>query len=166
MNSYIYSIYTPKDFNKEKNTRHHILYYTDENVWIVPKAFNRTCINPRIFYSLKKKLNIGPITILDKTNPEMKWCYIAGHINRSGYNFLIANTPLRELPVFPDMSNVYNKIEGLRPIVVHTVGPDRFNYVGGSKIIVSESVGLVSPLWHYIKTKVYACTYIETPPFI
>ena len=112
----------------------------------------------RTFYDLKKQLNIECITILDKTIPSVKGCYITDHVNRSGFNFLIAKTPINKLPVFPGMSNIYNEIEGLRPIVVHTVGPDRFISVEDPKIIISESVGLISPLWHYVKTKVYART--------
>ena len=158
MINYIYTIHSPERYDKKTDTKNHVLYYTDENICVVPRAFDSTCVNPKTFYDLKKKLDIDYITILDKTTPSVKECYIADHVNRAGFNFLIAKTPINKLPVFPSMSNIYNEIDGLRPIVVHTVGPDRFVSVEDPKIIISESVGLISPLWHYVKTKVYACT--------
>ena len=83
---------------------------------------------------------------------------VSARIGDSGFNFLIGKTPIDKLSVFPSMSNIYNEIDGLRPIVVHTVGPDRFVSVEDTKIIISESIGLISPLWHYVKTRVYART--------
>ena len=156
MINYIYTIHSPEIYDKKTDTKNHILYYTDENIYMVPRAFDSACVNPRTFYDLKKQLNIECITILDKTIPSVKGCYIKDHVNRAGFNFLIAKTPINELSVFPSMSNIYNEIDGLRPIVVHTVGPDRFVTVEDTKIIISESIGLISPLWHYVKTKVYA----------
>ena len=158
MINYIYTIHSPETYDKTTDTKNHILYYTDENIYMVPRAFDSACVNPRTFYDLKKQLNIECITILDKTIPSVKGCYITDHVNRAGFNFLIAKTPINELSVFPSMSNIYNEIDGLRPIVVHTVGPDRFVSVEDTKIIISESIGLISPLWHYVKTKVYART--------
>ena len=158
MINHIYTIHSPEKYDKKEDTKNHILYYVGENICMVPKVFNSACVNPETFYDLKKQLDIDYITILDKTIPSVKGCYIEDHVNRSGFNFLIGKTPINELPVFPGMSNIYNEIEGLRPIVVHTVGPDRFISVEDPKIIISESVGLISPLWHYVKTKVYART--------
>lgn len=158
MINHIYTIHSPEKYDKKEDAKNHILYYAGESICMVPKVFNSECVNPETFYDLKKQLDINYITILDKTIPGVKGCYIADHVNRSGFNFLIGKTPINELPVFPGMSNIYNEIEGLRPIVVHTVGPDRFISVEDPKIIISESVGLISPLWHYVKTKVYART--------
>ena len=58
MINYIYTIHSPEIYDKKKDTKNHILYYTDENIYMVPRAFNSACVNPRIFYDLKKQLNI------------------------------------------------------------------------------------------------------------
>ena len=79
------------------------------------------------------------------------------HINQAGTNFLIGNTPEVGLPTFPDMSNIYNEIKDLKKNIVYTVGPKRFlNSVVLEGKIISHSVGLVSPVWHYVGVKVYA----------
>ena len=47
------------------------------------------------------------------------------------------------------MTHIYKHAE--KPdIIVHTIGPDRFNISPKSKEIISESIGIVSPVWHYI----------------
>ena len=88
---------------------------------------------------------------------------IVDHVNRSGTNFLIGETPVKNFPVFPDMSKIYNIIPGYKQVVVHTLGPSRFLKQYKQKQITSESVGLISPIWHYIGVNVYAkttCTLI------
>ena len=83
------------------------------------------------------------------------------HVNRSGYNFLIGRTHELDLPRFPDMSNIYNAIPNLSTVNVHTVGPKRFDSATSDKVVLSEAVGLVAPIWHYVRVKVFAKT-IET----
>ena len=38
----------------------------------------------------------------------------------------------------------------LKKITVHTVGPKRFKNKPVSNQIISESIGLLSPIWHYV----------------
>ena len=60
--------------------------------------------------------------------------------------------------LFPDMSNIYHAIPNLNTLTVHTVGPERFDSATSSKVVLSEAVGLIAPLWHYVRVKVYAKT--------
>ena len=77
-------------------------------------------------------------------------------MNRSGINFLKGNTPQKGLPTFPDMSCVYNQIAKLKKVVVHTVGPTLFESKNPNSLVISESVGIVAPIWHYVQVKVFA----------
>ena len=74
-------------------------------------------------------------------------------------NFLIGNTPFKNLPTFPDITSIYNKIKGYDQVVVHTVGPRRFKTFSEKNTLVSEIVGLVAPVWYYIGTKIFAKSY-------
>ena len=82
--------------------------------------------------------------------------WIKDHINRSGFNFLSVKTPFKNFPMFPDVSKIYQQIEGLNGVIVHSVGPKRFRESGENKEIISESVALVAPIWYYIGVRVSA----------
>ena len=116
-------------------------------------------INPRSIYNLKKKFNIKEITIYDRVKNKKREACIINHVNRTGINFLIGNTPFKTFPRFPDMTKIYNKIKGLDQVVVHTVGPSRFEKPLEKNILISESVGLIAPIWYYVGTKIFARTY-------
>ena len=91
-------------------------------------------------------------------NLDKETCII-NHINRSGTNFLIGNTPFKNLPTFPDITSIYNKIKGYDQVVVHTVGSRRFKTFSEKNTLVSEIVGLVAPVWYYVGTKIFAKSY-------
>ena len=156
MNLPKYSLIPPIKYDNKTILHHHAIYTTKKNRFIVPVAFDGNTINPKNFLKLKTDLGIHSITIIDRVKPKHSKGYISNHVNRSGYNFLIGKTPARGLPRFPDMTNIYNKIPGLKPISVHTVGPKRFVLKLDTANVVSESVGLVAPVWHYVKIKVFA----------
>ena len=86
------------------------------------------------------------------------------HINRSGISFLIAETPLKDRPTFPDMSKVYGEKSGETVI---TVGPDRFVENDKQKTkITSEALAPIASLWHYVgvSLQAYGCgNNIATP---
>ena len=52
--------------------------------------------------------------------------------------------------MFPDMSNIYHPIENFKKITVHTLGQYPFAHNLKSDNIISEFVGLISPIWHYV----------------
>mgnify|MGYP001390251370 FL=1 len=161
MNLIMYGLQAPNDYNLKSTLLNHKLYTKQKKLFLVPNKFDGKTINPESFLKLKGKMKIKSTLLIDKTIPEDKRLCIANHVNRSGYNFLIGKTPVANLPRFPDMSKIYNEISGLESAVVHTVGPERFRLRQESNNVVSESVGLVAPVWHYVGVKVFAQNFID-----
>ena len=128
----------------------HFIYEIDNKTIIVPIKFRKENINPENFLKLKQKLNIENILIYDRTNPFCKNACIVDHVNGSGFNFFIGAKTIKGFPMFPDMSKIYNPIKDSKKIRVHTVGPKRFKNKTVSNQIISESIGLLSPIWHYV----------------
>ena len=157
----MYGLQAPNDYNLKSTLLNHKLYTKQKKLFLVPNKFDGKTINPESFLKLKGKMKIKSTLLIDKTIPEDKRLCIANHVNRSGYNFLIGKTPVANLPRFPDMSKIYNEISGLESAVVHTVGPERFRLRQESNNVVSESVGLVAPVWHYVGVKVFAQNFID-----
>ncbi len=156
MNIPNYSLIPPTKYDNKTILHSHALYAVRKNKFIVPVVFDGNTINPKNFLKLKNDLGIHSITVVDRLKPKHPKVYISNHVNRSGYNFLIGKTPAQDLPRFPDMTNIYNKIPGLKPVSVHTVGPERFKLKLDTKNVISESVGLTAPVWHYVGINVFA----------
>ena len=53
------------------------------------------------------------------------------------------------------MSKIYNTIANLEKVVVHTLGTENFSKKNETNIVISEMIGLVSPVWHYVGVKVF-----------
>ena len=156
MNLVFYNCNLPKIFQDRKTVFEHSLYYVKNTKILVPKTFCEETINPLNFFSLKQKLSFNSICIIDKVYPDNGPVCIIDHVNRSGFNFLAGKTPVKNLPTFPDMSRIYNPIKDLKQVVVHTVGPKRFHKEKNVSQIISESVGLLSPVWHYVGVGVFS----------
>ena len=159
MKKHTYSLFPPKNFISSFKKHKHTIFEKETHTHIVPEKLNQLCLNPRSVSNLTKDLSIKKIVILDRViNLEQQAC-IVGHVNRSGTNFLIGNTPYKKHPQFPDMSKIYTPIKGLDKIVVHTVGLERFFKFKDCKYYISEAVGLIAPVWHYIGIEVSSKTY-------
>ena len=161
MNLTMYGLQAPNDYNLKSTLLSHKLYTKQKKLFLVPNKFNDTIIDPKNFLKLKEKMKIKKIFLIDKTISKNKRLCITNHVNRSGYNFLIGKTPIANLPRFPDMSKIYNEISGLESAAVHTVGPERFHLRPKSNNVISESVGLIAPVWHYVGVKVFAQNFID-----
>ena len=157
----MYGLQAPNDYNLKSTLFSHKLYTKQKKLLLVPNKFDDTIIDPKNFLKLKEKMKIKETLLIDKTIPKNKRMCITNHVNRSGYNFLIGKTPIANLSRFPDMSKVYNEISGLESAVVHTVGPERFHLRPKSNNVISESVGLIAPVWHYVGVKVFAQNFID-----
>ena len=155
MKKNIYTIHKPKYQTIKVELFGHYIYEKGISRTIVPVKFKKQNINPKNFLSLKKEFKIENILIFDRTKPCFNNVCIIDHVNRSGFNFFIGAEKVHSFPMFPDMSKVYKPIKGLRKILVHTVGPSRFTKDLKDKQILSESAGLISPLWHYIGVEVF-----------
>ena len=159
MKKHTYSLFPPKNFISSYKKHKHTIFKKETYIHIVPEKLNQLCLNPRSVSSLAEELSIKKILILDRViNLEHEVC-IVGHVNRSGTNFLIGNTPYKKKPQFPDMSNIYTPIKELDKIVVHTVGAERFLNFKDCDHYISEAVGLIAPVWHYIGVKTSSKTY-------
>ena len=153
-----YGLTPPKNYNSKKQVFGHTIFLKKEDTHIVPNSFNNKSLGPDNFLDLKREIGLISILITDRIKPAKKKLCIMNHVNRSGYNFLIGKTPTQGLPRFPDMSNIYNKIRGLDTVVVHTIGPERFDSAEPGDVFLSESVGLIAPVWHYVGVRVFAKT--------
>ena len=161
MNLIMYGLRAPNDYDLKSTLLNHKIFKKQKKLFLVPNKFDDTTIDPKNFLKLKEKMKIKKTLLIDETIPKNKRLCIANHVNRSGYNFLIGKTPIANLPRFPDMSKIYNEISGLESTVVHTVGPERFHLRPKSNNVISESVGLIAPVWHYVGVKVFAQNFID-----
>ena len=158
MKQTIYTIYDPKNYESKTELFDHFIYNNQKTTIIAPINFHKNSINPGNFLQLKIKYKIKKILILDRTKPSFKKASIVGHVNQSGFNFFIGSKRIKELPMFPDMSNIYISRKSKKKIKVHTVGPSRFKKNPLLDKITSEHIGLISPLWHYIGVGVFGET--------
>ena len=150
MKQTFYTIYHPQNYKSKSKLFDHYICENEKTRIIIPINFHKNSISPINFLKLRLKYKLKKILILDRTKPNFKNASIVGHINRSGFNFFIGSKRTEELPMFPDMSNIYKPIKGLQKIHVHTVGPERFKKEPLANQTTSEYIGLVSPLWHYV----------------
>ena len=157
----MYGLQAPSDYKLRSTPLNHKLYIKNKEFFLVPNKFDESIINPETFLKLKEEMKIKSILLIDRTIPEKKRLCIANHVNRSGFNLLIGKTPVANLPRFPDISKIYNEISGLESAVVHTVGPERFRSKPKSKNVISESAGLIAPVWHYVRVTVFAKNFID-----
>ena len=142
----------------------HKKHTLENGVILWPEHFHKTSLSPQAFLAHKKKQKIKTLIIIDRIKKHEGIIKIKGHINRSGTSFLIAETPHKQRPTFPDLSKIYRNKTGETVI---TVGPERFT--GNNKEetkITSEALAPVAALWHYVgvSLKVYGCGNKITNP--
>ena len=157
--SYNYSLHKPKHYERTFELAKHTVFCRYKSKTIVPNSTSKDHINPQTVDVLKKTLKIKQILIFDNIKNSKEVLGIKGHVNRSGLNYLIGKTPYKDSSTFPDMSNIYNRTKALKEVVVHTVGPKRYQSFNEKDIYTSEFVGLISPLWHYIGVNVSARSF-------
>ena len=158
MKQNIYRLYPPQKATTKIHLFGHVVYGKETTTTIVPKKLKKENVNPKNFLKLKKKIKLKNILILDRTKPSFKNACVLDHVNRSGFNFLIGTDKINGYPMFPDISNIYIPMEGFKKITVHTLGPSRFAKNMKVRNVISEFVGLVSPIWHYVGVKVFCKT--------
>ena len=154
----IYRLYPPQKAIIKAHLFGHAVYGGEKSTTLVPQSLEKKNINPKNFIKLKQQFKFKSILILDRTKPSFKNTCVLDHVNRSGFNFLIGSEKIEGYPMFPDMSNIYHPIENLKKIIVHTLGPSRFAQRIKCRNIISEFVGLISPIWHYVGVKVFCKT--------
>jgi len=124
-------------------------------IW--PRKLNPTYVSPKNFVELKEGVDMQDVLIVDRLKNVARMVSVVGHVNRAGISFLRGKTPIENAQQFPDMSNIYSRIESLPKTTVHTLGPENFNSVPSEQgIIWSEAVGLISVVAHYAGINVSA----------
>ena len=133
----------------------HNIGIKDNDVFIVPNQFNETSISPNEFLGLKNKYQIEKVNMYDRTFGIKEKSIIIDHVNRSGVFFLKGNTPLKQRPMFPDMSHIYEKDLSLKSIVVQTLGYNRFESDKiKERVFFSEAAAIIATVWHYVGVSV------------
>lgn len=121
-------------------------------VW--PQNIDSTSINPANIYEIKENLKTDSLIVVDRLLGVDKLVSIGGHINKSGTNFLMGNTPFKTYPRFPDLGGIYESAPGEEAVVVQTIGPDRFqNSAPPGDVVLSEGIALVSTVLHYLQIR-------------
>ncbi len=130
-------------------------YNTTDGITILwPDSFHESCISPESFLLLKEFLKTEEIFVVDRVSSINRAIKISDHTNRSGKSFLRAKTPYKELPTFPDVSNIYVSNAGE---TVTTVGPGRFGEERKNKHkLISEALAPITVVWHYVGMKLIA----------
>ncbi len=124
-------------------------------IW--PGEIDKETITPEKFFKLKEEFAAGKIVLIDRLADVEHWVVIKDHVSRAGPNFLMGKTPYKDLPRFPDLSHLYQTKKGFEEIVVHTVGPERFQDIQEeTDTIWSEAAGLIAPVADYVGLKVTA----------
>ena len=158
MKKNIYRLYPPQKAITKSHLFGHAVYSAEKSTTLVPQSLEKKNINPKNFIKLKQRFKFKSILIFDRTKPSFKNTCVLDHVNRSGFNFLIGIDKINGYPMFPDMSNIYHPIKNFKNITVHTLGPTRFAENIKCRSIISEFVGLISPIWHYVGVKVFCKT--------
>jgi len=134
---------------KKDNHSHHT---SNNTTYIWPNNTNNRTTNPISINTIKEDHKIKDIIILDRVRGTGSQTKAIDHINKTGENFLIGNTPHRGLPRFPDASSVYKEKNGN---VFESYGrmfsgapPTR-----NKSRIVSEWLAPVALVWSYVGVK-------------
>ena len=139
--------------NSHKKTEHHNIETNKDKTFIWPESVDKTCINPETYDSLKQALHISTILIVDSVIDDVAVIKTADHINKTGQNFLINNTPYRKRPRFPDATNIYKNKSGktflsLGDYAEKTKDPD-----GGR--VQSGWIAPIATVWSYVGVGVF-----------
>ena len=133
-----------------KKSSGHVFGIMNDKLIVWPKKLSSRNCNPKNIHTLKISEKNREIVIIDRIKSEAPKVNIAGHVNRSGENYLIGMTPHYKYPQFPDMTHIYITHPHKTTKTVHTIGPKRYKKARlNSKIIWSEGIGLVAPVFHY-----------------
>ena len=129
----------------------HSIAVLNNSVIIWPDEVLPTTCSPKNLVELKKVVDTNTITILDRIKNKNNITRISGHINRSGQNFLVGNTPFLDKPQFPDMSNIY-VLRSNQKTTVHTIGRERYlsTETLNNETVWSESIALVATVFSYL----------------
>ena len=138
------------DIGISKKLAGHLFGVMNDKLIVWPNKLSSPNCNPKNIHTIKLSTKNRDIVIIDRIKCETPTVNIGGHVNRSGKNYLIGMTPHDKYPQFPDMTYIYKTHPHKTSKTVHTIGPKRYKKAElNSKIIWSEGIGLVAPVFHY-----------------
>jgi len=92
------------------------------------------------------------LVVVDRIDSKLSIVSVSDHINRTGKSFLRGKTPFRDLPTFPDISNIYIKNNGK---TLMSVGEKNIlNINRPENVILSSWIAAISPVWYYVGVKI------------
>ena len=83
----------------------------ENSIYLFPEKNSPKTINPENFFNIKKEIQLSDIMVIDRIYSKDDVVYVDDHINRTGLSYLRGKTPFKNLPTFPDISNIYNREE-------------------------------------------------------
>ncbi|RMF07780.1 MAG: hypothetical protein D6762_06925 [Candidatus Neomarinimicrobiota bacterium] len=147
----------PEKSNLSSDNNENFLWCKTENgLWVAPVKDTLKTLDLHRIRSLIDQHNIENVLILDslKSAQSNRLC-VKDHVNRSGRSFLRGATHQEGYPMFPDMGDIYRPVDGYMPVVVHTVGPDRWTKQPmADQIIWSKWAAIWSVPFAYFKLPV------------
>lgn len=124
----------------------------DSSIYLYPEENSPKTINPENFFNLKKEIQLTDLVVIDRIYSKANLVYVDDHINRTGLSYLRGKTPFKNLPIFPDISNIYNKKNGKTLMSVGDKNSFKINLE--KNVILSSWIAAISPVWHYVGVKV------------
>lgn len=152
--SLVYFVRLPNvsSFNKITIGNHYCIQSKNHQI-ITPRDLDIKTFTPSNFNLIKNTLDEDHLIIFEKTKTPNKFVQIIDHINKTGHNPLVGNTPFKNKPRFPDISNIYDKKNyGINQIVSTSVGFEIYDKL--NEMNITEHISVVSIVASYIGWKI------------
>ncbi|MAI87954.1 MAG: hypothetical protein CMF98_02370 [Candidatus Marinimicrobia bacterium] len=151
---YIVSFPNVSSFKKKTIGNHHYIQFKNHQI-ITPCDLDIKTFTPSNFNLIKDDLNEDHLIIFEKIKSPNKFVQIIDHINKTGNNPLVGNTPFKDKPRFPDISNIYDKKDyGVNQIVCTSVGFEMYNKL--NEMNITKYISVISIVGSYIGWKITA----------
>ena len=123
----------------------------ENSIYLFPEENSPKTINPENFFNIKKEVQLTDLVVIDRIYSKADLINVDDHINRTGLSYLRGKTPYKNLPTFPDISNIYKKKNG--KILMSVGNKNSFNINLEKNVILSSWIAAISPVWHYVGVK-------------
>ena len=152
--SLVYFVRFPNvpSFKKKIIGNHYYIKHKKHQI-ITPCNLDIKIFTPSNFKIIKDTFGEDHLIIFDKIKSPNKFVQIIDHINKTGQNPLVGNTPFENKPRFPDISNIYDKKDyGVNQIECTSVGFKMYNIL--NEMNITEYISVVSIVGSYVGWKI------------
>ena len=160
--SLIYFVNLPNlnSFKKKLIGGHYKIEFKDYQI-ITPCNLDIKTFSPSNFNSIKEVLGENHLIIFEKIKNPNKFVQIVDHINKTGYNPLVGNTPFKNKPRFPDVSKIYDKKNyGINQIISTSVGFEMYNNL--NEMNINEYISVISIVASYVGWEITGIGYSDS----